>query len=345
MIKKNPILVAEISANHNGSILNAKKLILLAKKSGFDYVKLQTYEPKTMTLKSNKKEFQIKKGLWKGKTLWNLYDQAQTPFSWQKILFDFCKQKKIKCFSTPFDETAVSLLEKLNCPIYKIASFEINHIPLIEKVSKTRKPVIISTGMANIKDIDLAYDTAYKNGAKEIILLYCISNYPAKHTDFNLSSIEFLKKRYGCKVGFSDHSIGNEVAVSALAAGAEIFEKHIALKNVKGPDYKFSLKGNEIKSYVDQLNKVAKYMGKLQFKTSQSQEIYKIYRRSIYATKDINKGEKFNLKNISIVRPGHGLQPRYFKKILGCKSPYKIKKCSKIPKNILKNFKDKIIAK
>ncbi|MDB2527643.1 pseudaminic acid synthase [Candidatus Pelagibacter bacterium] len=339
MLNRYPTLVAEISANHNGSLSNAKKLIQLAKKSGFDYVKLQTYEPQTMTLNSKKKEFKIKKGLWKNKTLWDLYTKAQTPFGWQEKLFDYCKKLKIKCFSTPFDETAVELLEKLNCPMYKIASFEITHIPLIEKVSKTKKPVIISTGMATIKDIDLAYDTAYKNGAKEIALLYCISNYPAKNSDFNLRSIEFLKKRYKCKVGFSDHSIDNSVAKTALASGAEIFEKHIALKNVKAADYKFSLKGNELKDYTEELKKTSKLLGKFQFKHSSSQDHYKNLRRSIYALKAIKKGEKFSIRNISIVRPGYGLSPKYFKKIINKKSPYKIEKYSKVSKNIIKKMK------
>ncbi len=339
MFKKSLTLIAEISANHNGSISNAKKLITLAKKSGFDYVKFQTYEPQTMTLNSKKKEFIIKKGLWKNKYLWDLYKEAQTPFSWQKILFDFCKKSKIKCFSTPFDEKAVDLLEKLNCPIYKIASFEINHIPLIEKVSKTNKPIIISTGMASINDIDLAFETATKKGAKEVILLYCISNYPAKNSDFNLRSIEFLKSRYGCRVGFSDHSIGNSIAKSALSAGAEIFEKHIALKGVFGPDYKFSLKGKELKKYAKELKNISNIMGKLHFKHSQSQELYKNYRRSIYATKEIKKGEKFKSDNVLIVRPGFGLHPIYLKKIIGKRSPYKIKSCSKIPRNIIKKLK------
>ena len=190
--------------------------------------------------------------------------------------------------------------------------------------------------MATIKDIDLAYDTAYKNGAKEIALLYCISNYPAKNSDFNLRSIEFLKKRYKCKVGFSDHSIDNSVAKTALASGAEIFEKHIALKNVKAADYKFSLKGNELKDYTEELKKTSKLLGKFQFKHSSSQDNYKNYRRSIYALKAIKKGEKFSIRNISIVRPGYGLSPKYFKKIINKKSPYKIEKYSKVSKNIIK---------
>jgi pseudaminic acid synthase len=246
-----PYFIAEISANHNGIFFSAKKIILLAKKYGADAVKLQTYTPNTMTIPSDNKEFKIKKGLWKGFTLWDLYEQAQTPFEWHKKLFDYARKLKITCFSTPFDETAVDLLESLKCPFYKVASFEMNHIPLIKKIAQTKKPIIISTGMANLKEIDLAYKTAKNNGATEIILLYCVSNYPSKISDFNFNNIRILKERYNCKVGFSDHSTENKVVATAIAAGAEVIEKHIALEGQKkGFDLTFSLKGKEIKDYV-----------------------------------------------------------------------------------------------
>tara|TARA_S200000501_G_scaffold376620_1_gene432109 strand:- start:520 stop:1551 length:1032 start_codon:yes stop_codon:yes gene_type:complete len=336
---KSPTFIAEISANHNGSLINAKKLIKDAKKYGADYVKLQTYTPNTMTLNSKKKDFVISKGLWKKTSLWDLYEKAQTPFEWQKKLFDYAAKIKIRCFSTPFDETAVNLLEKLNCPIYKIASFEMNHIPLIEKVAKTRKPMIISTGMANIEEIDLAYETALRYGAKEIILLYCVSNYPARSEDFNLNNINILKKRYNCRVGFSDHSVNNSIAKAALAAGAEIFEKHIALKNIKGADYKFSLKGYEIFKYAKDLKETQLLLGKNTFYRNFSERNYRKYRRSIYTLKSIKKGEKFKKDNITIVRPGFGLQPKYFKKILNKRSPFSIRKFQKIPNNFAKKLK------
>ena len=336
---KTPTFIAEISANHNGSLINAKNLIKDAKKYGADYVKLQTYTPETMTLNSKKKDFVISKGLWEKTSLWDLYKKAQTPFEWQKKLFDYAAKIKIKCFSTPFDETAVDLLEKLNCPIYKIASFEMNHIPLIEKVAKTKKPMIISTGMANIKEIDLAYKTALKHGAKEIILLYCVSNYPARSEDFNLNNINILKKRYNCKVGFSDHSIDNSIAKAALVAGAEIFEKHIALKNIKGADYEFSLKGNEISEYAQDLKNTHLLLGKNTFYRKSSEKNYRKYRRSIYTSKSIKKGEKFDKNNIVVIRPGFGLQPKYFKKMLNKKSPFNIGKFQKIPNNIIKKIK------
>jgi len=232
-IVKNSFFIAEVSANHNGSLSRAKKIIYTAKKYGADAVKLQTYTPNTITIKSKKKDFVIRGGLWNGNTLWDLYKKAQTPFEWHKELFDYAKKIKITCFSTPFDESAVDLLESLNCPFYKVASFEMNHIPLIKKIAQTRKPIIISTGMANLKEIDLAYKTAKKNGAKEIILLYCVSNYPSKISDFNFNNIKILKERYNCKVGFSDHSTDNKVVAAAIAAGAEVIEKHIALERQK----------------------------------------------------------------------------------------------------------------
>jgi len=228
MIFKKPFFIAEISANHDGSINKAKKLIKLAKKNGADAVKLQTYTPDTMTPKSNKNHFKIKKGLWKGYNLWDLYNKGHTPYSWHKELFEYARKINIEIFSTPFDETAVDLLESLNCSFYKLASFEITDYPLIKKISKTKKTIIISTGLADLKEIDFAYKYAKKNGAKEIILLYCVSNYPSQNDDFNLNNIKILKQRFNCTVGFSDHSNNSQIAFAAVAAGAEVIEKHIA---------------------------------------------------------------------------------------------------------------------
>ena len=260
---KKPYFIAEISANHCGSISRAKNLIKLAAKSGADAVKFQTYTADTMTIKSSREEFKIKDGLWKGHTLWDLYNKAKTPYSWHKSLFNFAKKEKITCFSSPFDDSAVDLLESLSCPFYKVASFELTHIPLIKRIAKTNKPMIISTGMSNLKEIDIAYKTAKSNGCKEIVLLYCVSNYPSKISDFNLNNINILKKRYGCTIGFSDHSIDNSIGAAAVAAGAEVIEKHIALQNQnKGFDVKFSLKGKQVKEYIDELNKISLLMGK-----------------------------------------------------------------------------------
>jgi len=339
-LKKTPFFVAEISANHNGSLLHAKKLISIAKKYGADAVKLQTYTPDTLTIKSNKPDFKIRGGLWNGKILWDLYAKAQTPFEWHKELFDYAKQLKIICFSTPFDETAVDLLESLNCPFYKVASFEMNHIPLIKKIAQTKKTIIISTGMANIQEIDMAYKTAKKNGAKEIILLYCVSNYPSKISDFNFNNIKILKERYKCKIGFSDHLTDNKIVAAAIAAGAEVIEKHIALDNQKkGFDLAFSLKGKEIKNYVQAIKNTSLIMGKKYFYRSKSENQSKQFRRSIYAVSDIKKGEKFTKKNIKVIRPGFGIQPVYFEKLINKRSPFNIKREMPIKKLLLKKLR------
>ena len=339
-LKKTPFFVAEISANHNGSLPHAKKLIKIAKKYGADAVKFQTYTPDTLTIKCNKPDFKIRGGLWDGKTLWDLYSKAQTPFEWHKELFNYAKKLKIICFSTPFDESAVDLLESLNCPFYKVASFEMNHIPLIKKIAKTKKPIIISTGMADLKEIDLAYDTARKNGAKEIILLYCVSNYPSKISDFNFNNIRILKERYNCRVGFSDHSTDNKIVAAAIAAGAEVIEKHIALEDQKkGFDLAFSLKGREIKDYAQVIKDTSLMMGKKYFFRNKSENQSLQFRRSIYAIIDIKKGDKFTKKNIRIIRPGFGVQPLYFEKLLNKKSPFNIMAERPINEKVVKKLK------
>tara|TARA_B100000965_G_scaffold405950_1_gene442113 strand:+ start:6784 stop:7818 length:1035 start_codon:yes stop_codon:yes gene_type:complete len=312
-----PFFIAEISANHCGSLKIAKRLIDDAKKYGADAVKLQTYTPDSMTLNLNKKNFLISDGLWKGKKLWDLYNIAQTPYKWHKILFSYARKKKIECFSTPFDESSVDFLEKLNCPYYKVSSFEMTDIPLIKRIAKTKKKMIISTGMANINEIKKTYDVAKKNGAKEIILLYCVSNYPSKLSDFNLNNIKIMKEKFKCKIGLSDHSKNNLVAKLAVAAGAEVFEKHIALKkHNKSPDYNFSIKGEEIGEYRKDLNLSFQLLGKKKFFRTKSELANKKFRRSIYVVKNIKKGEKFSKINLKKIRPGYGLDPSYYENIL-----------------------------
>ncbi len=340
LFKNTPIFIGEISANHNGSLNNVKKLILTAKKNSADYVKIQSYTPDTITIKSNKKDFKIKNGIWKNKNLWDLYNEAQTPFTWHKEIFSYAKKLKIICFSTPFDETAVDLLENLKCPFYKVASFEMNHIPLIKKIAQTKKPIIISTGMANLKEIDLAYKTAKNNGAKEIILLYCVSNYPSKISDFNLNNIKILKERYNCKIGFSDHSTDNKVVAAAIAAGAEVIEKHIALEGQKnGFDIDFSLKGKEIKDYIQVIKETYLMMGKKYFFRNKTENQSRQFRRSIYAVSEIKKGEKFTKKNIKVIRPGFGIQPFFFEKLINKKSPYNISSETPLNKSLLKKLR------
>ena len=323
-----PYLIGEVSCNHNGEIANAKKLILTAKKFGADAVKFQTYTPDTITLKSDKKDFKIKSGLWKGKTLWDLYNQAQTPFEWFPKLFKFAKEKKIDCFSSPFDETAVDLLEKLKCPFYKLASFELNHIPLIKKIAKTKKPIIMSTGMANLKEIDLAVKTANNYGCKDIIILYTVSAYPAKTTDFNLNNLNIISTRYNnCIVGLSDHSNDPDIIISAITCGAKVVEKHIALQNQKkGFDIKFSIKGKDIKKLKDSMIKAHHLLGKKYFYRNKDELKNRIFRRSIYTTKNIKKKEIINENLIKVVRPAFGLDPIFYDKIIGKKAKRNIKK-------------------
>ncbi len=338
-MKNKVFFIAEISANHCGSFNLAKRLIRCAYINGADAVKLQTYTADTMTINSNKKYFQIKEGLWKGYTLWDLYNKAHTPLKWHKKLFKYGKSLGIKVFSTPFDSTAVDFLEKLNCPIYKIASFEMTDLDLVKKVAQTKKPIIISTGMANLKEVETTVKTARKSGAKDITLLYCVSNYPSSISDFNLNNIQIFKKKFKCKVGISDHSIDNRVAIASIAVGAEVIEKHIALDNQKkGFDIDFSLKGKEIRKLRDDIDISFKLLGKKTFFRNKSENKSKIFRRSIFTTKNIKKGEKFSKDNIRVIRPGYGLEPKYFKKILNKKSPINILKNEPLKYTALKKI-------
>ena len=338
----NPFFIAEISANHCGDKKIAKKLIKCAKINGADAVKLQTYTPDTMTINSKKKYFKIKSGLWKNYTLWNLYKKAHTPLSWHKELFEYAKSLKIKIFSTPFDTTAVDFLEKLNCPIYKIASFEMTDHDLVKKVSLTKKPIIISTGMATFDEIEETFKVAKKNGAKDITLLYCVSNYPSSIEDFNLNNIKILREKFNCKVGLSDHSKDNRVAMTSVALGAQVIEKHIALKNqTKGFDIRFSLKGEEIKKFRNDINSVAQLMGKNFFFRKKSENKSKIFRRSLFSTRNIRKGEKFTKENIKVIRPGYGIAPKHYKFLLNKKSPVNLILEEPLTKNILDSLKKK----
>ena len=339
-MKKRVFLIAEMSANHCGNLNHALKLIQTAKINGADAVKIQTYTAESMTLNLKKKYFKINKGIWKGKYLWDLYDKGKTPLVWHKKLFNYAKKIGIKIFSTPFDDKAVDFLEKLNCPIYKISSFEMTDLLLIKKVAMTKKPIIISTGMANVKEIDEAYFTAKKYGAKKITLLYCVSNYPSKNSDFNLNNIKFLKKRYKCKIGLSDHSKDNRIAMAAVAAGVEVVEKHIALEGQKkGLDINFSLKGKEIKNFRNDLDLISDLFSKNFIDNKRNDFDSRKYRRSIFAIKNIMEGEKFTLENIKRIRPGYGLEPKYFNKLLKTNSPYNIEYGEPLSKDILKKLK------
>jgi len=313
-----PFIIAELSANHNGKINNIFKLIDKAKICGANAIKLQSYTPDSMTLNCKNRFFYINEGPWKGDYLYNLFKKGTTPYSWHKKIFNYAKKKKILCFSTPFDTDSVKLLERLKTPIYKIASFEINHIPLLEAVGKTKKPVIISTGMADIKDVELALKTLKKNGSKDIAILHCISAYPSKPHNYNLHFINKLKK-YNFPVGLSDHTIGSIVAISSVGLGVRIFEKHFKLDNTKGIDSNFSTNFNEFKNYVNDINLSFQSMGTEKFDRLKLEGASIKYRRSIFISKDVIKNDIVSEKNIAIVRPSNGLHPKFFRKLLGKK--------------------------
>ena len=333
---KKPFFIAEISGNHNGKISNAKKLIDIAKSGGADAVKLQTYTPEMMTIKNNKK---IKHGLWKNYNLWDLYKKAETPLSWHKELFDYANKKRIKIFSSPFSEEAVDFLEKLRCQIYKVSSFEMNDLNLIKKISLTKKPIIISTGLASLDEIDRTLKTAKKYGSRDISLLYCVSNYPSKISDFNLNNLEILRKKFKTRIGLSDHTVGSFISCMSVIKGAEIIEKHICLKNVNSVDSKFSLNEKNIDKFRKDINDSYALIKNKNFLRSESEMKNKIFRRSIYAISNINHGEKFSKNNIKTFRPAIGLCASQFLKILNKKSPIRIKKGKPLGKNILTKIK------
>ena len=316
-----PILIAEISANHNGLIKNAKKLIMTAKKNGADIVKLQTYEPKNMTINSTQKDFLIKSGLWKGYKLWDLYKEAQTPFSWQKKLFEYSKKIKMPCFSTPYDDEGVDLLKKLESKLYKVSSFEMKDSFLVKKICRIGKPVIISTGLASLGEINEVYRLAKKSGCKKLVLLYCVSAYPAKNEDFNLNNIDILKKKFKCEIGFSDHSTDNSVAMLAISRGVRVIEKHIALEGQKdGLDIDFSIKGKEIKKFKEDMIKAWTLIGKKKFYRTKNELKNIKFQRSIYVIKEIKKGDTFSQRNVRRIRPGFSLPANKWEFIIGKKS-------------------------
>jgi len=312
-------IIAELSANHNGSLDNALKTIKLAKESGADAIKLQTYTAETMTLDSTKDDFMIKGGtLWDGKSLYKLYQEAYTPWEWHQELFDYAKQIGIDIFSSPFDETAVDFLETLNVSVYKIASFEITDIPLIEKVAKTGKPIILSTGIATLTDIELVINTIRNIGDNEIALLKCTSSYPAPLEEINLKTIPNLKETFNVTVGLSDHTLGTTIPIGAVSLGAKIIEKHfIADKKIGGADADFSLEPHQFKEMVSSVREIEKALGKVTYNLTPKVEKSKIFARSLYISKDIKKGDTFTKVNIRSVRPGFGLHPKYLKDILG----------------------------
>lgn len=317
-----PYVIAELSGNHNGDINRAFKLIEAAKLAGANAVKLQTYTADTITIDSNLDDFLIKQGPWAGKNLYKLYGEAHTPWEWHPELFKKAHELDIEIFSSPFDETAIDFLEKLGVHRYKIASFELIHLPLIKYAAQTKKPLIMSTGMANLEEITEAVEVAQKNGCTDLTLLHCISSYPAVTEDCNLLTMVDIKKQFpGVTVGLSDHTLGTTVAVAAVALGAEVIEKHITLSRSEGGvDSDFSLEPNEFKQLCEATYDAWLSLGKVNYARSEIEQEYKKYRRSIYAVEDIQPGEVLTEKNIKVIRPGFGLEPKYFDKILGTKT-------------------------
>ncbi|MFH0969682.1 MAG: pseudaminic acid synthase [Patescibacteria group bacterium] len=336
----NPVfIVAEMSGNHNQDIKKAFKIIDAAAYAGVDAVKLQTYTADTITINSDRKWFKINKGPWKGKTLYELYKSAYTPWEWQKKLKKYAEKKGLVVFSSPFDETAVDFLEKLKVELYKVASFEVVDMGLLEKIGQTKKPVIISRGMANLEEIKLAIKTLRQNGSKQIAILHCISDYPADPKDMNLATIPDLAKKFGVVSGLSDHTLGITTSIAAVALGASIIEKHLTIdRSEGGPDAGFSLEPQELKELVNAIREVELSIGKPQFSSIKKEDINKTFRRSLFVVKDIRKGEKFTRENVRSIRPGHGLATKYFKKILGKSASFDIEAGTPLSWKLIKNL-------
>lgn len=313
-----PYIIAELSANHNGKLENALKLIEVAKNAGADAVKIQTYTADTITLNSDKEDFQIHGGLWDGQTLYQLYQQAYTPWEWHKPLFDYAHKLGITIFSSPFDNTAIDLLEDLNAPAYKIASFETVDLPLIKYAASTGKPLIISTGMADAEEIEQAIQAAREGGCQQLAILHCVSGYPAPAGDYNLRTIPDMINRFGLVTGLSDHTLDNTTAIASVAMGASIIEKHFTLdRNGGGPDDSFSLEPAELTALCRDTKTAWQALGKVDYGRKSSEQDNVKFRRSLYFVKDMKAGEIITPDSIRSVRPGYGLPPAMYEQVIG----------------------------
>jgi pseudaminic acid synthase len=311
-------IIAELSANHNGSIETAIETIKAAKRAGANCIKLQTYTADTLTIDSQKDDFKIKGTIWEGKNYYQLYQEAYTPWEWHEKLFKVAEDEGLICFSSPFDMTAVDFLENLNAPAYKIASFEITDIPLIEYVASKGKPIIISTGIADMEDIELAVETCRNAGNNQIALLKCTSSYPAPINEANMCMVKDLASRFNVISGLSDHTMGATVPIVATVFGAKIIEKHFILdRSIGGPDATFSMNENEFTEMVKSVREAESAIGVVDYKLTEKQQKGRDFSRSLYVTKDIKKGELFTIENVKSIRPGFGLHTKYYKEILG----------------------------
>lgn len=326
--KSDTYIIAEMSANHLHNLDRAKRIIDVAKECGADAIKLQTYRPDTITIDCRGPEFMATPGSpWENMNLFELYKEAYTPWEWHGELMDYAKKVGITCFSSPFDLTAIDFLEELNVPAYKIASFELNDIPLIKKAAMTGKPIIMSTGIADMSDIELALRTCKEAGNDKVILLKCVSEYPTPYEEINLRTLTNMSETFDCVVGVSDHSFGSAVAVAGVALGARVIEKHLTLSRKDGgPDGTFSMEPQEFKNMVTDIRNVEKSLGKVTYELTEKQKKSKGRSRSLYVVSDIKKGEIFTPDNMRSIRPGYGLHTKYYKDIIGKRASCDIKK-------------------
>lgn len=322
-----PYIIAELSANHNGNINNAIKIIEEAKKAGADAIKLQTYRPDTITIDCDKEDFQIHGGLWDGNSLYQLYEWAHTPWEWHRPLFERAKKLGITIFSSPFDFTAVDLLEELDAPAYKIASFELVDHALIARVAKTGKPMIMSTGMANQEEIAEAITVAKENGCTQLVMLHCVSGYPAPAEQYNLRTIPDMAQRFNVLSGLSDHTIDNATAVAAVALGACLIEKHVTMdRNGGGPDDSFSLEPHELQALCKDAKTAWAALGKVNYERTEAEKGNVKFRRSLYIVKDIKAGEVLTEEHVRSIRPGFGLAPKFYDEVIGKFAKYDMPK-------------------
>ncbi|WP_294343041.1 pseudaminic acid synthase [uncultured Clostridium sp.] len=331
-------VIAELSANHNQDFDRAIEIIKAAKWAGADAIKLQTYTPDTITIDCDNEYFQIKQGtIWDGTTLHKLYQGAYTPWEWQPKLKKIAEEEGLICFSSPFDYTSVDFLEKMDVPAYKIASFEINDIPFIEYIASKGKPVIISTGIATLKDIEEAVNACRRVGNNNIALLKCTSAYPSPLEDINLKVIPNMKETFDVVVGLSDHTMSNTISLGAVALGAKIVEKHLTLRRKDGgPDSKFSMEPEEFKSMVDGIREMEKALGKVTYQLTEKQRSSREHSRSLFVVKDIKGGEKFTEENVRSIRPGFGMETKYIDDIIGKEAKIDIKKGTPMSWNLIK---------
>lgn len=320
-------IIAEMSANHAGSMERALEMIGVAKAAGADCVKIQTYTPDTMTINCHNEYFNIEKGTWEGENLYSLYQKAYTPWEWQDKLRDEAARVGIDFLSTPFDRTSVDFLEKLGVSFYKIASFELVDIPLLEYIASKGKPIIMSTGMATLQEIEEAADAIYATGNRQLALMKCSSAYPAKSEEMNLATICDMKKRFDIPIGLSDHSMGSFSAATAVAMGANIIEKHFCISRaIKNPDSSFSMEPDEFREMVMQVREVEKAMGTVTYGVSEQEKSNVCFRRSLFVVEDIRAGEQLTAENIRSIRPAYGLKPKYYKDVIGKTAKHDLKR-------------------